>query len=570
MKFRIFLGIVCLAFIAALLAYGSNAFGTGDEVAAIPTVEPTPIIIASLPESDSCGGNEVVFDDRPLVAGIVGRPTSLLPVSTTPRSPIEVELSSLIFRGLVRFTPNGEPVPDLASWQVSEDGLSITFTLDQGGMWHDGTPVTAADVAFTAGLLASGGLNVPGNFPWNTVTTTIVDNATVQVNLPIPFTPFLEAATVGLLPAHLGLNGQNLAGSDFAARPIGTGNFQVANNWQSDGVVFLQSATPGILDSLEFRFYRSIDDISVDLKSGSLDLAVLPNNMSIVALGAFSTDQLNTFSGPADQITQLLFRMDADETAPISDPAVRQALRLVLDRQAVIDQAASGQGLLTEGPWDINSRYQDETLFRFVKTDLDRAETLLAEAGWVLPEEGAPIYQKDGVDLAINLLVSNQGNYSAIAAELQKQWGDFGILVNVETAPPAAYQTALANRQFDGTVQKVNITQDPDLYDFWSQEAIVRGQNVAKWNHRPSSEALEAGRQVWDFELRKPYYNAFRSFYEKELPAFTLYQDVRSLALNGNVGGQMVGAPGDLVEFLTPFQQWYILDHDAFADCEES
>ncbi len=567
MKFRIFLGIVCLAFVASLLAYGSQQLNQADAVAE-PTPIPTPIVINDLPESLSCG-DEILFDDRPLVAGFVGRPASLLPFSQSPRSQLENDLSGLIFRGLVRFTPEGQPVPDLATWQISEDGMSVTFSLDQGGIWHDGTPVSAADVAFTANLLAAGNFTTPGNFPWGTVTTTVLDTATVQMTLPIPFAPFLEAATIGILPAHVGLNAQNLVGSDFSGRPIGSGPFQVLNNWESDGLVFLSPVQGSFIPNLEVRFYPSTQALTADLQTKQVDLAIYPANSSIAELGSFELGQLNVYSTPADQSTQLFFRMDGAEGEPITDPAVRQALRLMLDRQSVIDESGNGQGVLIEGPWDLNSRFRDGLDLRLAKTDVDRATVLLNEAGWVIPEEGGTTFQKEEVELSLTLITQNRSNQADVAAAIAQQWQELGVGVTVDVLSPAEYQTAITNRTFDATVQKVNLSADPDLYDFWSQEAIVRGQNFSRWNNRSASEALEAGRQTWEDELRVQFYKAFSSFYERELPAITVYQDVRMFVMNGNVRGQTVGTPADLTELLSPFPQWVILA-DQTDECDQN
>ena len=132
MKFRIFIAVICLAFVTGVLAYGFSAWEqAAPEDVSTPT--PQPIVIDDLPESLTCG-DEILFDSRPLVAGFVGRPASLLPFSEGPRSQIENDLSGLLFRGLVQMNENGEPVPDLATWQVSEDGLSVTFSLDQGAL----------------------------------------------------------------------------------------------------------------------------------------------------------------------------------------------------------------------------------------------------------------------------------------------------------------------------------------------------------------------------------------------------------------------------------------------------
>ena len=97
MKFRVFLGIICLAFIITVLAYGSNAFGSA-AVPLEPTAVATPEIVAEISESIRCEVEEIPFATGPLVVGFVGRPVSLLPFNPSapgPRSQIESELSGL-------------------------------------------------------------------------------------------------------------------------------------------------------------------------------------------------------------------------------------------------------------------------------------------------------------------------------------------------------------------------------------------------------------------------------------------------------------------------------------------
>ncbi|MCA9976718.1 MAG: hypothetical protein KC413_13240, partial [Anaerolineales bacterium] len=82
------------------------------------------------------------------VEGVVGAPRFLNPL-LSDSNPVDQQLVSLIFDGLTRYDENGRIAPALAqSWQVSDDGLTVTFTLRDDAVWQDGEPVTANDVAF--------------------------------------------------------------------------------------------------------------------------------------------------------------------------------------------------------------------------------------------------------------------------------------------------------------------------------------------------------------------------------------------------------------------------------------
>lgn len=98
------------------------------------------------------------------VEGVVGAPRSLNPL-LSDLYPVDRELTSLIFDGLTRYDASGALVSALAeSWVVSDDGRSVTFTLRDDLVWHDGEPVTAVDVAFTYGLLQNEAF--PVRQPW--------------------------------------------------------------------------------------------------------------------------------------------------------------------------------------------------------------------------------------------------------------------------------------------------------------------------------------------------------------------------------------------------------------------
>ncbi len=176
--------------------------------------------------------------------GVVGRPSSITPI--TARTRADRTLVGLIFSGLFKTGPGDTLVPDLAaSWAEDKNGQVWTVGIRPDAVWQDGTPVTAADVVYTISTLkdpaASGGLAAA----WADVTVEAVDTHTVRFTLGSPVGGFLAALREPLLPAHL-LDGvianADLASSDFALHPVGTGPYQLV---QVDGshAVLVPSAT---------------------------------------------------------------------------------------------------------------------------------------------------------------------------------------------------------------------------------------------------------------------------------------------------------------------------------------
>jgi ABC-type transport system substrate-binding protein len=165
--------------------------------------------------------------------GTIGRPSSINPL--TARTQADRDLVALVFSGLVAIGPDGTYRPDLASsWTADADGKTWTFTIRPDARWHDGEPVTSSDVVYTVDVLKSPGYAGPLAASWREVSVTAVDALTVTFELTTPIGGFLQAATIGLLPAHLLSETpiETLADDPFSVQPVGAGPF-VLTAWNA-------------------------------------------------------------------------------------------------------------------------------------------------------------------------------------------------------------------------------------------------------------------------------------------------------------------------------------------------
>jgi ABC-type transport system substrate-binding protein len=110
---------------------------------------------------------------------------------------------------------------------------------------------------------------------------------------------------------------------------------------------------------------------------------------------------------------------------------------------------------------------------------------------------------------------------------------------------------------------------DPDLYDFWSQEAIIRGQNYAGWNRRRASEALEEGRRAWDVSEREPYYDAFLRYYDEDLPEVALYQHIYTYAVDGSIQGVAIGRVDNARDRYVSLANWIMAYQEITVICPD-
>jgi len=155
-----------------------------------------------------------------------------------------------------------------------------------------------------------------------------------------------------------------------------------------------------------------------------------------------------------------------------------------------------------------------------------------------------------------------------VAAEIARQWAELGIDVQLTAAPDlVALHDALTSRGFDAALLEILPPSDPDLYDFWSQEAMVRGQNFSGWNNRRASEALENARQVLAQPERAPYYESFLRQFDGDLPALTLYQHVNVYALSNDVQQAEIGNVWTARDRYATFPQWFVNYRDVTVSC---
>jgi peptide/nickel transport system substrate-binding protein len=254
--------------------------------------------------------------------------------------------------------------------------------------------------------------------------------------------------------------------------------------------------------------------------------------------------------------TELLFNLTETAHPLVQSLEGRQALAHALDREKLIDAVQNGQGVLLDGQYLPSSWAYNETLLTRYGFDVETAVSLLNTAGG----------QPDGVPL--RLLALNDPIAQATANALISQWTTVGIVVELVTADNfTALRQQLDEQTFDIALLDIAPPADPDLYDFWSQEAIIRGSNYAGWNNRRASEALENGRKLWPLDERLAAYNTFTRLFEQNLPALTLYQHTTSYALSSTVQNADIGLITTARDRYKTMADWFLLYRDVAVSC---
>ncbi|MEK6672044.1 MAG: ABC transporter substrate-binding protein, partial [Nitrospirota bacterium] len=151
------------------------------------------------------------------------------------------DISGHVFNGLTKYDKAIKVTGDLAeSWEVSKDGLSITFHLRKGVKWHDGPEFTADDVVFTYNTVTDPKVPTPYGSNYGPVSKVeSVGRYTVRVTYKEPYAPALESWGMGIIPKHI-LEGKDIKSEVFNRNPIGTGPYRL-KEWVTGQKIVLEA-----------------------------------------------------------------------------------------------------------------------------------------------------------------------------------------------------------------------------------------------------------------------------------------------------------------------------------------
>ncbi len=341
----------------------------------------------------------------------------------------EILFNRSIYDYLVDVLPDRSLAPNLAKeWKISEDGLTYTFTLQQGVKFHDGSDFSSADVVYTFQRLVSvksPALNLLGEFE-----VTAPDAGTVVFTLKAPNADFLYG--IGNQLSLVIKNGtekpNELATGDKPyANFNGTGPFILTEYKDGESATLTKNPTywksgQPLLDAVEFKYINDPVTQVNALKSGDVDFIfkISPDQVS----GLETESGITLIQTTTNQHPVIRLRTDQ---GPGMDVKVRQAFKYATDREELNDLVLEGRGTIGNndpiGPgyaafFDKNIKVQEY--------DPEKAKALLAEAGY-----------PDG--LKITLQTINVLGYDTLATVLQQQWAKAGITAEIQVNEEGFY-----------------------------------------------------------------------------------------------------------------------------------
>jgi peptide/nickel transport system substrate-binding protein len=382
------------------------------------------------------------------------------------------EMWSLMYDSLTGYSLSDmQPEPSLASeWESSEDGLTWTYTIQDGVTWSDGEPLTAQDVVYTYERILDGG---PEKATWGVYlrgveSVTAPDDTTVVLELQTP-SSLMPLLPIPIVPEHIWSDVSDQQMRSYSNEPadgepvVGSGPFRLVEG-TAGGSTYRFEVNPDYwggaphLDEVIFRVYKSDDPAIQALVTGEVDFVEGINALQVESLEG--RDGITAQMGDSPGFDEFAFNtgsIDVETGEPIGDPnpavldpAFRWALNFAIDREQIIDTAYQGAGIAGDTiipPAYAGYRWEppEEDAATY---DPERAAQLLDEAGYAVGDDGFRTLPNGDPIGKLRLYARTDSETSIDAVELFSEWlGD----LNIDTEVKSFESSKLTDIIYEGT-----------------------------------------------------------------------------------------------------------------------
>ncbi|MBE0416656.1 MAG: ABC transporter substrate-binding protein [Coriobacteriia bacterium] len=430
------------------------------------------------------------------------------------------QVGHALFDSLVTFDPITSEVGPAAAetWESNEDATVWTFNLVAGAKFHNGRDVTAADfkyawericnpeneseIAYHLGVV-EGYDEMQDGSATELAGVVAVDDTTLEVTLQYPFADF--EYVVGH-PALAPVPAEEVEAGDFGEMPIGNGPFMMSEPWAHDQYIKVEKFADYYgdkpwIDAIEYKILADQDTAFLEFQAGNVDFVQIPSGQIQATVDQYGESPDGYTANPGEQVllgtelaTYYILMNNTDEV--LSDPVVRQALSLAIDRQAICDTVFEGSripatGIVPEGIFG----FKDDA-WAYSRYDAEEAAELLAEAGY--PDgEGLP---------TIQLQFNSGAGHEDIMQLIQQDFAAIGVESELSGMEWAQYLDMLS----EGTYQMGRLgwiadypIMDNFLYPLFKSGS---GDNFALYENAEVDEKLEEARRTVDDDERVELY----------------------------------------------------------------
>ncbi|WP_243767486.1 ABC transporter substrate-binding protein [Paenibacillus agricola] len=437
------------------------------------------------------------------------------PFAFSSSGPFGYLRNSLIFDTLTWKDDKGV-IPWLAkSWEVTNNGLTYTFKLEENVEWHDGKAFTAEDVVFSFNYYKTYPFNWNGDIS-QIKSVEKINDLTVAFNLNNKYAPFLSdlVGIVPIIPKHVWEKVTKPIEFRDDAALVGTGPYKL-KKYESASGQYLYAANDKFFKGQvlvnELAFVSASNKL-LALQNGEIDQTYTSSYADVQTAEKAGLKTIK--SEPAGSVVRISFNL---EHAKLGDKRLRQAIAYALNREEISAKITGGQPMVgNAGVIPTDSPWYNKNVKQYAY-DVAQAEKILDELGYKKNADGMR------ENLKLNLMTSSTMQDATMMKEMLKK---VGIELNLVQLDSAAFAVALGENNYDiALTGHVGASGDPDYLRLW-----FSGQAANMWSSRGKSLKLdefhklaEQQMQELDEGKRREIVNQMQDILAEELPTLVLY-----------------------------------------------
>jgi len=475
------------------------------------------------------------------VAGDLGSTNPILISSSA-----EFDILGLTGFGLFSFGRDLEPFASaetVSSWQTSADGLLDKVVLRDDLVWSDGRPITAHDVAFTYRVIMDPRVPVPavrsGTDQMRSVHA--YDDRTVVFFHKEPLATNVWNINFPVLPRHIyaGTWEQDPTLKDspphvaLEEKPVSGGPYEIVSRKRGQEIVLRRRASWSTVRGRKVRdepFFRDVRFRIVEdpntallaLKSGEIDEMILQPEQWTTQTVDDEYYRLNT-KATAPEWVSFHFAWNIAEPF-FADRRVRRAMSYALDHDRMLEKICLGMYEPCAGPFPPDSWMAPARKSQPYKQDLDKAEALLDEAGWIDRDNDGIRDKEIGgrlVPFEFTMLVNQQPFRIAICTLLKENLEQIGVIVNVRPVEVTTLQDMMQKRNFQACISAWGSGTDPDTSEnIWKTGEM---RNYCGYSNPEVDRLYAEGRRELDRGRRAGKYARIQEILYEDQPYTWLF-----------------------------------------------
>lgn len=400
----------------------------------------------------------------------------------------------LIYNTLVAYDQDFNIVPDLAaSWEVGNEGKTITFRLRPNVKFHDGTDCDAAAVKWNYDRILDEKINAPvrSSLQPPLKSVEVVDTTTVRFNLDQPWRPLIAA--LGDRPGFIvSPTAVQKFGQDYGRNPVGSGPYKFVE-WVADNRIVVQrfdgywDQGKPFLDKIEMRHVPDSQVQLTQIRTGEAQVIDAIDPSLIATIRNASGVVVQEYKGGRYYGTQM-----HPDRPPFDNADLRQAIAYATNRAEIQQAVFSGTGRLASHPIGVGWAYDPSLDNKGPQFDLAKAKEFLTKSG--------------AAGQAFTFTASSSRLPQTIAQVLQAQYQKLGITINIETVNPADAFALVKSGKTNWTDTNFAPRADPDglLRILWYSKGF---QNSTNFNDPEVDKLLDQAAGLYETKQAAPLYS---------------------------------------------------------------